>query len=249
MKIIISGSSGLIGTALVKALKAKGHIVKTLIRRQPVNDSEIFWEPLNGKIDTNKLNDLDCVINLSGENIASGKWTEDKKKKILESRIKSTNLLCKTLLNLDKPPSTLLSASADGYYGDCNQNEVTETTPAGDSFIVELCEKWEEETQPCKNAGIRVVNCRFGIVLTKDGGALKKMLPAFKMGIGGRLGSGRQYMNWISMEDCIRSMLFLMENENIKNAVNIIAPASIRNSEFTEVLGKLLNRPTYFPVP
>ena len=249
MKIIVSGSSGLIGTALVRALKAKDYTVLSLVRRKPINDSEIFWEPLNGKIDTNKPNDSNCVINLSGENIASGKWTEDKKKKILESRIKTTNLLCNTLLNLDKPPSTLISASAVGYYGNCWDNETTENSPHGCGFVADVCRQWESTTQICKEAGIRVVNCRFGVVLSESGGALKKMLPAFKIGLGGRIGTGQQYMSWISIDDCIRALLYLIENKNIKNAVNITAPEPVTNSEFTKALAKSLKRPSISPVP
>ncbi|MFH2047919.1 MAG: TIGR01777 family oxidoreductase [bacterium] len=249
MNIVVAGASGLIGKALVESLIASDHNVKTLVRRKPLNDSEIFWEPQSGVIESDKLIDVDTVINLGGENIASGRWTKSKKKRILDSRVKSTTLLCETLVKLDKLPSTLLSASADGYYGDCNQNEVTEASPPGDSFIADVCRQWEEATNVCKEAGIRVVNCRFGIVLTPQGGALKKMLPAFKFGVGGKLGSGKQMMNWISMHDCIRAMLYLIENENIKNAVNIIAPEAITNKEFTKAIAKYLKRPALFPVP
>ncbi len=249
MNIVISGASGLIGTALVKALRANNHNVITLVRRKPVNDSEIFWEPLSGEIESDKLNGIDCVINLSGENIASGRWTKAKKKRILDSRVNSTALLCKSFVKLDRPPSILLSASAIGYYGNHKTVKVSENSPSGKGFIAEVCRQWEDATEICIKAGIRVVNCRFGVVLSAYGGALKKMLPAFKMGLGGKLGTGEQFMSWISIEDCIRVLLFILENKNIKNAVNIVSPAPVTNHEFTKALAKILRRSSLFPVP
>jgi len=249
MNIVVAGASGLIGTTLVEALLASGHKVKRLVRRKTIRDSEIFWEPQRGVIEADKLIDIDCVVNLGGENIASGRWTRAKKKRILDSRIITTTFLCNTLVALDNPPTVLLSASADGYYGDCNQREATESIPAGDSFIAKVCKQWEDATQICKDAGIRVVNCRFGIVLTPKGGALKKMLPAFKFGVGGKLGSGKQYMNWISLDDCLRVLLFLIGNNNISDGVNIVAPEVVTNSQFTKALAKRLKRPSILPVP
>jgi len=249
MNIVIAGASGLIGKALIGAFIANNHNVMTLVRRKPLNDNETFWEPQSGIINADKLIDIDCVVNLGGENIASGRWTKAKKRRIFDSRVKSTTLLCETLVKLDNLPSTLLSASADGYYGDCNQKEVTETSPPGDSFIADVCRQWEGATNVCRDVGIRVINCRFGIVLSKNGGALKKMLPAFQFGVGGKLGSGKQIMNWISINDCIRAMQYLIENKNIESAVNIVAPGSVTNTEFTQTLAKFLKRPALFPVP
>ena len=250
MNILVSGSSGLVGSALVAALTPGRHRLKRLIR-SPVRDaeSEVHWDPAGGVLAPTALEGLDAVVNLAGENIASGRWTAEKKARIRDSRVNGTELLCRTLARLDRPPATLISASAVGYYGDRGDELLTEESPPGSGFLSDVCQEWEAATAPPAEKGIRVVLLRIGVVLTPRGGALAKMLPAFRMGLGGRIGNGRQYLSWITLDDLLGVIQYALNNEEISGPLNAVAPAPVTNHEFTKTLGRVLSRPTIFPLP
>jgi uncharacterized protein len=250
MIIAVTGSTGLVGSALVTALEARGHLVRRLVRGN-INDGdhEIRWNPDQGEIDAAELNGIDGVVHLAGENIAGGRWTESFKRRILESRIKGTRLLAETLAGLEMKPSVLVSASAIGYYGNRHDEEVDELAPSGNGFLAEVCREWEAATEPAHDAGIRVVKLRIGPVLSPKGGALAKMLTPFKLGLGGVIGSGRQYFSWIALDDLVSAIVFAVENESLVGPVNAVAPGAITNREFTKTLGSVLGRPTIFPMP
>ena len=234
MKILLSGSSGLIGSALKSSLINEGHEVLPLSR------------DFNQSID---FTNVDVVIHLAGENIAQGRWTKEKKAEIKNSRINNTRLLSEQIATSNHKPSLFISSSATGFYGDRLDSILDEQSSSGSGFLPEVCVEWEQSTQPAEQAGVRTVHIRTGIVLSKKGGALKKMLPPFQMGGGGILGSGNQYMSWISLEDEIRAISFIIHNSNIVGPVNLTAPNPVNNKEFTKVLGKVLKRPTIVPLP
>ncbi len=250
MKILITGSHGLIGSALLPELAKAGHTVIRLIRSQPKNaENEIYWDPEKEIIDTEKIEGVDAVVHLAGENIATGRWTKEKKARIRDSRVNSTKLLAKTLANLKNKPKVFASASAIGFYGNRGNEVLNEKSPSGSGFLPETSREWESATIPAKQAGIRVVNLRFGVVLSTQGGALAKMLLPFKLGVGGKVGSGKQYMSWVSIHDVVGAIQYVLNNDEIKGAVNIVAPQPVTNLEFTKALGKALSRPTLFPLP
>ncbi len=249
MKILISGSHGLVGTALIKSLEPEGHEIFRLVRRYPNSPSEIEWSPDRYSIALSLIEGFDAVVHLAGESIAEGRWTDDKKKRIRESRVKGTRLLGDALANLTKPPRTFVSASAIGYYGDRGEELLTESSPAGNDFLSEVCVEWEKATDLAREKGIRTVNCRFGIILSPDGGALKKMLPPFRMGLGGKIGDGKQWMSWIALDDVVGALKFLLSNDSLAGPMNFVAPNPVRNAQFTRTLGKVLSRPTFFPIP
>ena len=249
MRILISGSHGLVGQALIKALEPGGHEIYRLVRHAPNSESEIEWSPDRYSIAISRIEGFDVVYHLAGESIASGRWSDEKKKKIRESRTKGTKLLSDALANLAQPPKTLISASATGYYGNRGDELLTETSPPGNGFLADICVEWEKATDHAKEKGIRVVNTRFGIILDKEGGALAKMLPPFRMGIGGRIGDGKQWMSWIALDDVITALQFVLTNESLKGPVNFVAPNPVTNAEFTKTLGRVLSRPTFFPIP
>jgi uncharacterized protein (TIGR01777 family) len=250
MIIAITGSSGLVGTALADALEIDGHVVCRLVRR-PVRDAdrEIRWDPAAGTIESAKLGSIDAIVHLAGENLAAQRWTEAAKKRIRDSRIKSTRLLCETLAGLASKPSVLVSASAVGYYGDRGEEPVDESSPPGRGFLSELCQQWEAETHPARDADVRVVNLRLGVVLSPHGGALAKMLTPFKLGLGGVIGSGRQYLSWITLDDAVRVIQFSLCAAAVCGPVNTVAPQPATNREFTKTLGRVLGRPTILPMP
>ena len=250
MKILVTGASGLVGTALLPALKAAGHEVYRLVRSAADRAANgINWNPSEGTIDAASLEGMEAAIHLAGENIAEGRWTDEKKRRIRESRVKGTRLLSETLAGLEQKPHTLLSASATGFYGDRGDELLTEQSASGKDFLAEVCREWELETQPAAQSGMRVVNLRFGVILSAEGGALKKMLTPFKLGVGGKIGSGRQYMSWIGIDDAVGAILFALETETLRGPVNVVSPQPVTNLEFTKTLGRVLSRPTIFSVP
>ena len=252
MKIAIGGSTGLVGSALVGFLTTGGHEVSRLSRSGPsFNDgtSNISWDPAKGTIDAVALEGTDAVVHLGGHNIAHGRWTNGMKRLIRDSRVNSTTLLSRTLAGLAKPPRVLVCASAIGFYGDRGQDVMTEDSEPGPSFLSETCREWEEATAAARDAGIRVVNLRIGVVLSPKGGALKKMLLPFKLGGGGVVGNGRQWMSWVCLDDLPRIILHAIQTESLSGPVNATAPGTVDNREFTKTLGRVLKRPTVFPLP
>lgn len=250
MKILVSGSHGLVGKALVRSLTDDGHEVIRLVRGEhSLGSPEVGWQPQQGRIDVEHLEGIHAVVHLAGESIASGRWSAEKKKAIRESRVKGTALLSDALAQLSRPPSVFLSASAIGYYGDRGDELLTEESAPGKDFLSSVCVEWEAATRPTVEKGIRVVFTRFGIILDPNGGALGKMLPPFRMGVGGRVGDGKQWMSWIALDDVVNGLKFLIEDESAQGPVNFVAPEPVRNAEFTKTLGRVLKRPTFFPIP
>lgn len=249
MKIIVSGSSGTIGSALIPELANQGHAVTRLVRSKPEDTgAAIGWDPIGGTIDTAGLEGHDGVVHLAGENIA-GRWTAAKKAAIRNSRVRGTRLLAEALAGLQQPPRVLVCASALGYYGDRGDLVLREDTGSGTGFLAEVCGEWEAAAQPAEEKGIRVVHLRIGVVLSTKGGALKEMLTPFKMGVGGRLGSGKQYQSWIAVDDVASVILHALTTETLSGPVNTASPNPVTNLEFTKALGRVLGRPTIFPMP
>jgi len=250
MKILVSGSHGLVGKALIRGLTSDGHEVVRLVRGERASgSSDVEWRPDEGRIDAQHLEGIQAVVHLAGESIASGRWTAEKKRAIRDSRVKGTALLSEALARLSRPPSAFLSASAIGYYGDREDELLTEKSAPGKDFLSDVCVEWEAATRPAVEKGIRTVCTRFGIILDANEGALAKMLPPFRMGIGGRIGNGKQWMSWIALDDVVNGLKFVMEEESVRGPVNFVAPTPVRNAEFTKTLGRVLSRPTFFPVP
>ena len=249
MKILISGASGLIGSALKTALSARGDRVLSLTRRNVRNDSEITWDPSSNTLDPAHLTNIDGVIHLAGENIASRRWTSAQKARIRDSRVQGTTLLTQTLATISPPPKVFISASAIGYYGNRDDEILTEDSQPGSGFLPDVSIAWENAAKPAAAAGIRTVHPRIGIVLSPEGGALNKMLLPFKLGLGGIIGSGNQYMSWITLDDLASLFLFAIDNESISGAINAVSPTPVTNREFTKTLGRVLSRPTIFPLP
>jgi uncharacterized protein (TIGR01777 family) len=250
MKILVSGSHGLVGKALIKSLTTDGHEMVRLVRRElSFGAPEVEWHPDQGRIDAEQLEGFDVVVHLAGENIASGRWTGEKKRAIRESRVEGTSLLSESLARLSRPPSVFLSASAIGYYGDRGDELLTEKSAPGEGFLPSVCIEWENATKPAVEKGIRTVHTRFGIILDRAEGALAKMLPLFKMGIGGKIGDGKQWMSWIALDDVVNGLKFLIADTSTSGPVNFVAPNPVTNAEFTKALGRVLSRPTLFPVP
>jgi uncharacterized protein (TIGR01777 family) len=249
MKILVTGASGLIGTALVSSLAASSHEVTRLVRGQPTSgETGARWDPVAGTIDASALEAIDAVVHLAGENIA-GRWTPAKKAKIRDSRVKGTQLLCETLTRLSSPPAVLVSASAIGYYGDRGDALLTDDSPPGQGFLAEVCRAWEAATEPARQHGLRVVQLRFGVVLSATGGALAQILTPFRLGLGGVLGSGRQYMSWIALDDAVGAIQHALATDALQGPTAAVAPQAVTNQEFTKTLGKVLGRPTAIPLP
>lgn len=249
MKILVTGSSGLVGSALIPFLLIGKHDVFKLVRvRADLKPNEVAWDSKKGVIDPSVLEGFDAVVHLAGENLM-GKWTEEKKKRIMDSRIKNTQLLCQTLSQLRQPPGVLICASAIGYYGNQGDKVLTEASPNGQGFLADLCEKWEKATQAAVEKNIRTINLRIGMVLSPKGGALKQMILPFQLGLGGQIGDGLQYMSWIAVDDLIGIIYYGMRQTTLSGPVNAVSPYPITNYEFTKTLGAVLHRPTFFSLP
>lgn len=249
MKILVSGASGLIGTALVPFLTTGGHAVTPLVRSQPrpgVNG--ILWDPERGVHDPASLEGFDAVVHLAGENLV-GRWTANKRTRIRDSRVMGTKTLCDTLARLSSPPKVIVSASAVGYYGDRGAEVLTDESPAGQGFLAGVCQAWEEATLPAVQRNIRVVTARIGIVLSPAGGALAQMLRPFRLGLGGVIGSGEQYVSWVALDDVLGAILHVLFTDTLHGPVNITAPQPVTNRQFAATLGRVLGRPTLLPVP
>src|SRR5271165_554530 len=249
MRVLIRGASGLIGQALTRALTARGHEPVALVRRAP-REGEVQWSP-GEPLDPEKLAGCDAVVHLAGKNIA-GYWTEKFKQEVRDSRVRGTQTLANAAAGSYRQsgqPRVFLSASAIGYYGDRGDELLTEESGPGQGFLAELAQQWEAATGPARDAGIRVVNLRIGVVLARGGGALQPMLLPFRLGLGGRIGSGKQYWSWISLEDVVGAILFALQNESLSGPVSVVSPEPARNEEFVRALGEQLNRPTIFPLP
>jgi uncharacterized protein len=249
MEIAVTGASGLIGSALVAALTAAGHRVARVVRTQPpAGSADIYWNPDTAYVDTIRLSGKDAVVHLAGETIAE-RWTPEKKKRIQRSRAPATQLIAEAVRQAAIPPKILVSASAIGYYGDRGEEVLREQSAPGKGFLADVCRDWEAATEVASRAGIRVVHLRTGIVLSKKGGALAKMLPPFRLGAGGKIGSGKQYMSWITLDDHVAAILHLVQTRSLQGPVNLVAPNPVTNLEFTKTLGKVLARPTVAPLP
>lgn len=254
MKIIVTGASGLVGSALVPTLIAGGHQVTALVRRAsrhrpPADVTEVEWDPAGGQLDAARLVGHDAAVHLAGEPIAAGRWTDAKKRRIRESRVQSTRLLAETLARLQTRPRVLVCASAIGYYGSRGAEVLIEESAPGNDFLAEVCRAWEAAAEPARAADIRTVHLRFGVVLSKEGGALAQMLTPFQLGIGGQIGSGKQYMSWLALDDAVGMIEFALNAESFAGAVNAVAPQPVTNREFTQTLGRVLGRPTFLPMP
>jgi uncharacterized protein (TIGR01777 family) len=247
MRIAISGSSGLIGTALVEALRADGHEVLRLVRRPAKAPSEVTWDPYKGEVDLAALAGVDALINLSGAGVGDHRWTAKYKNTILQSRLLSTATMANAAVQLK--PKVFINASAIGWYGDTGNAAVDESAPCANGFLPDVVRQWEAATAPAIDAGVRVVLARTGLVMSAKGGAWQRMIPLFKFGVGGKLGSGKQVWSFISLADEISAFKFLLTNESISGPVNLTAPNPATNAEVTKALGKLLRRPTLFAVP
>jgi len=250
MRVAVSGSTGLVGSEVVTVLSAGGHEVVPLVRRAPApGEKAIRWDPVKREIDAAGLEGLDAVVHLAGENIASGRWNAARKAAIRDSRVNGTRLLCDALAGLARPPKTLVCASAIGYYGDGGADVLTEESPPGAGFLPEVCREWEAAAESAMRKGIRVVALRIGMVLSPRGGALSRMLPPFRLGFGGVIGNGRQYVSWVALDDLAGIVLHALQSGELRGPVNAVAPVPVTNREFTEALGKALSRPTSLPVP
>lgn len=249
MKVLVSGSHGLVGRALIQSLLNRGDTVARLVREAPSGSNDIEWHPNQDQIDASRINKFDAVVHLAGESIASGRWSPEKKTRIRESRIKGTQLLSRALAQASHPPRVFVSASAIGFYGNRGDEMLTEQSAAGNDFLAGVCKEWEQSAEPAAEKGIRLVKARFGIILDKDGGALAKMLSPFRMGIGGRIADGKQWMSWIALADVVGALEFVLENQALSGPVNFVAPNPVTNATFTSTLGSILGRPTFLPVP
>lgn len=248
MNILITGSSGLVGTHLMGVLADSGHKVHRMLRDTAGNHA-FLWDPAKGTIHFDETVQLDAVIHLAGESIADGRWSEKKKKRILEGRESSTQLLSESLAKLKHRPAVLISGSAIGFYGDTGTRIVDEDSTLGTGYLAEVSERWEKATKPASDAGIRTVHIRTGVVLSANGGMLQKLLLPFKMGLGGIIGNGQQYLSWVGINDMAGMIVFLLENESLSGAVNLVSKQPVTNYTFTKTLGSVLRRPTVFPIP
>ena len=249
LRVLVSGASGLVGTALCAFLQTGGHTVHRLVRRPARSDEEVQWNPASGQVDPGSVSGYDVVVHLAGAGIADKRWSDERKRLIRDSRVVGTRALAQALASAPQPPRVLLSTSAVGIYGDRGEEVLSESSAQGEGFLVDVAREWEAAADPAREAGVRVVHPRLGIVLSPAGGALGKMLLPFQLGVGGPIGNGRHYMPWIGIDDVLGAMLFCIADERVAGPVNFCAPESLTNLEFTRALGTVLARPTILPVP
>jgi uncharacterized protein (TIGR01777 family) len=246
-KILVSGSSGLIGAALIPALKSNGYEIACLVRGAASGKDQIQWDPAQPLV-PESVSGFDAVVHLAGESIV-GRWTEAKKRRIRESRVKGTLRLAEALAQAPQRPRVLISASAIGYYGDRGEETLREDSASGSGFLPEVCREWEDATEPATKAGIRTAQMRFGLVLSRHGGALQKMLPPFRLGVGGNMGSGRQWWSWVDIDDLVGAVQHVIKTETLRGPVNVVGPSPVTNAEFTKTLASVLSRPAILPMP
>lgn len=249
MKVLITGASGLVGTALQLSFAEEGYEMLLASRSEPKAANEVQWTVEGGFAEPERLEGIDAIVHLAGESVSGLRWTDEKKKAIRDSRVMGTRSIVEALSKLNVRPKVLVSASAIGFYGERGDEVMNESSTAGHGFLAEVAKEWEGEARRAEDAGIRTVLLRTGIVLSKDGGALGTMLTPFKMGVGGVIGSGKQWMSWISLDDHVAAINFVIENDNIRGAVNAASPGPVTNEEFTKTMGEVLYRPTFIPLP
>lgn len=249
MQFAVTGSHGLVGSDLVPSLAAEGHRVIRLVRGAPASDSEVAWDPAAGISDLPKLEGIDALVHLAGESIAAGRWTRARKAEIRRSRVEGTQHLCESIARLTHPPKVMVSASAMGFYGDRGEEQLDETSAPGTGFLAEVCRAWESATEPAAQAGVGVIKLRFGLILSAKGGALKKMLPPFEVGAGGKIGSGRQFMSWIAIDDVVAAIRHAIGTPSLAGPVNAVSPSPVTNADFTRILARTLSRPAVMPLP
>ena len=249
MRYAVTGASGLIGGALVRHLRSQGHEVIRLVRRDPQGPDEVRWDPKAGTVDVAGLAGTDVVVHLAGAGVGDHRWTDEYKREILDSRVEGTHTIVRAMLEMNPRPRALVAGSAIGYYGDTGDRAVDESSPAGSGFLADVVRAWEAASEPAAAGGIRVTHARTGLVVAKEGGAWARMFPLFRLGVGGRMGSGRQYWSWISLRDEVRALEFLSEREDLTGPVNLVAPSPSTNAEITAAMGRVLGRPTLLPVP
>ncbi len=249
MKVLVTGATGLVGSALIPFLTSGGHEVFRLTRSEAIDANDITWNPDSHELPKARLEGLDAVVHLAGENIAATRWNPRVKERLRRSRIETTRFLCESLAQLHRPPQTLICASAIGYYGDRGAEILTEVAGPGTGFLADLCRDWEAACEPARKLRMRVVNLRIGVVLSPLGGGLAQMLKPFRLGLGGVIGSGRQYWSWIAIDDLVGAIDYSLTNPHLSGVVNATAPSPVTNQEFTKTLGTILGRPTFFPMP
>jgi uncharacterized protein (TIGR01777 family) len=249
MNVLIAGASGFVGHAVVAGLRSEGHRVQRLVRRDTAHEDEKAWDPARQRLDPQALQGIDAIINLAGENLSAGRWTAARRQRILRSRVDATDTLVNAIRAAPQKPEVLINASAVGFYGDRGDETLTEQSSSGQGFLPDVCRAWESAAETAGSVGVRTVCLRFGLVLDPSGGALGRLLPLFRMGLGGRLGSGRQWMSWISREDVVGVIRFALADRRVAGPLNVVAPEPIRNADFTRALGHVLHRPAILPAP
>jgi uncharacterized protein (TIGR01777 family) len=248
MQVLVSGSSGMVGSALVPLLTDAHHQVRRLVRSGG-DSTDASWRPDRGELDARALTGIDAVVHLAGVSIGDARWSAARKAAIIDSRVVSTRLLAERIAKSAAPPKALLVASAVGFYGDCGDRWLDESSPVGSGFLAEVCREWEAATRPALDAGVRVVHLRFGFILSPKGGGLRKMLTPFRLGLGGAMGGGKHWMSWIALDDVVGAIAHVLKSETLNGAVNLVAPNPVTNGEFTATLGRALGRPTFFAMP
>jgi uncharacterized protein (TIGR01777 family) len=248
MKIAIAGASGLVGSALIPFLEHDGHTITRIVRSAP-RAGEIEWHPNQDELNSKDFEGFDVIINLAGENIAAGRWTDDQKRKIRDSRVNGTHLLSEAIAKLAPKAKVFVCASATGIYGDRGDETLDEQSESGGGFLAGVCREWEKASEPASRVGVRVVNLRFGPIIAREGGMLAKLLTPFKMGMGGKVGSGKQFISWVGLDDAVRAVMLAIKDESIRGPLNVVAPNPVTNEDFTRALGHVLNRPTALAMP